>query len=114
MKVASTVRRGAVGKVPFTRRQLAGCLPYLAASVTGDLSFRDENSVTVGNVAGVAGIRSQGRNVALESGGVLTVSAAIDTRPGDDGRLITRGNPQRIRVLVQPVLGGGDVTLTAT
>jgi len=38
MKVASTVRRGAVGKVPFTRRQLAGCLPYLAQA--GDLAAR--------------------------------------------------------------------------
>jgi hypothetical protein len=88
----------------------------LSAWVTskGNFSFRDKNALTVGSLfGGLPGIKTQGGDVALYAGGVLTVPAEINTQPDFGGKLLKQGNVGRIHVNVPPVLGRGNVTLTA-
>ena len=62
----------------------------LAANTTGAIDYQDANSLTVGTVGATNGITSGNNDVALQTGGALTINQALNTGTGNLG-LSTNG-----------------------
>ncbi len=70
-----------LGNGPVTLTSASNDVGTLAANVSGAISYRDANALTVGSVASTSGVTSQGANIVLTTGGLLTLAADV-TNPG--------------------------------
>jgi hypothetical protein len=92
-------------------KQRANAVGVLAARAAGNVAFRGSGrTLTIGTVAGVGGISSQGSNVLIQNNANVDVVAPIDTTPGTGGQLTFVGDKSKVRLDVQPTLGSGNVT----
>ncbi|MDR3618483.1 MAG: hypothetical protein P4L85_03965 [Paludisphaera borealis] len=85
----------------------------VSASIAGSIAVSDYSNLTVADRGGVNGIRTTGGDVSILARGTLVVDAPVNTQPGAGGVLRVLGKPQKVRVNVAPVLGAGNITLTA-
>jgi hypothetical protein len=85
----------------------------LAATAAGPFAFRNGRNLTVGTVAGVAGIATGGGNAELQvpSSNSLILNASLSTAPGTGGKLKITGRPEHVIQNVKPTLGKGNITL---
>ena len=97
------------GAGDFTLDRVFNDIDTLAANIASSLTYRDWDSVTVGAVGGVFGIRTNGGHVEINAPfGRIAVNQPIDTTGGAGGVLTTSGDV----VLAAPLLlGAGDITL---
>jgi hypothetical protein len=93
--------------------QRANSVKELAASITGHLTFDNDQNLVIGAIGDVSGIQTFGGNVVVQAHGILTVAAPVDTHPGSGGNLSILGKTNNVHVKVQPILGAGNVTFVA-
>jgi len=85
----------------------------ISASVAGAFVVSDLSNLIVADRGGIDGIGTKGGDVSIRAKGELVVDAPVNTQPGVGGILRVLGKTQKVRVNVAPVLGAGNVTLTA-
>ena len=97
------------GAGTFALNQKANQVATLAAEIDGDLTFRDAGKLTIGTVAGTAGIKTKGGDVLVQTGGKLVVNAEVNTQPGAGGQFAIVGNAGNVDLNVAPVPGAGNI-----
>ncbi|MEA3208278.1 MAG: trimeric autotransporter adhesin [Chthoniobacter sp.] len=111
-----------LGAGPFTLTSVANDVNTIAANVTGAVSFTDLDDLTVGSVAGVAGVTTSNAAIALGTvDGALTLTdtkAGADVNAGASTVTLTAGSAAgQDRALTinasAGVTGTGGVTLSA-
>ncbi|WP_417850602.1 beta strand repeat-containing protein [Thalassoglobus sp.] len=79
----------------------------LAADVEGAFTFVEVDTLAIGTVNGVSGIKTQGSHVDIQSGGELTVDEEINTQPGAGGSVTVSAAILNATLTA----GAGDITL---
>ncbi len=105
-----------LGTGSYTLLNASNDINTLAASTTGAVKFRDSTALTIGTVNATSGITTSGSDVALQTGGTLTLSNAISVGIGNvtlnSGGSVTQGAGATITAAGLELLGAGPFTLT--
>ncbi len=103
---------GLLGTATFTLTLANNDVNFLAADISGSMSFTDADDLTVGTVGSMIGIvtgnPAAGGSVTITAAGYLTVDQAIDTSTGTGGVLTSTG----VVFNAAAVLGAGNITLS--
>ena len=104
------------GSGPYTLTNPANDVTTLAANTTGAIQYRDANTLTVGSVGAISGITSSNNDVALITGGALTLNQGVNAGIGNLGLSsngpVTQGGAGAIMANNLNLQGNGPYVLT--